>query len=120
MTAFINCTNANLTIEQVFSALLTKTTGGDWALRTMIVEACATDAIDCENNMVTIEQSVKNCIGIDPSCSKPAIRLGLKKTAFVSALGIPSYVDVATAEAALPAGRVYYDQTSGLIKVTII
>lgn len=76
MSDLINCTNNILTPEQLFAALLTKTDSGDFALRTMQVEACAEDAIDCNNNAVPLFDQFKKVIGIN-ECGKPAIRLAI-------------------------------------------
>lgn len=77
MSDFFDCNNKNLTPEQLLSALVTKTTDGEWALRTMQVEACAEDALDCTNirNMSSFD-ILRKCIGIS-ECGKPAIRLAL-------------------------------------------
>lgn len=76
MADFIDCDINNLTAEQILSALLTKTVAGDWAIRTMQVEACALDAIDCRNNSLPTFEILKKVIGIN-SCGKPAIRLAI-------------------------------------------
>ena len=78
MPEFITCNNNTLTIEELLSALVTKTSEGDWALRTMEVTACAEDAIDC--NALPEERTpfgiLKKVIGIN-ECGKPAIRLAI-------------------------------------------
>jgi hypothetical protein len=77
MSDFITCTNKDITPEQLVNALLTKTATGDWALRTMQVEACATDAIDCDNkHPLTLFDVLKRVVGIN-ECGKPAIRLAI-------------------------------------------
>lgn len=73
---FLDCNNKNLTPEQLLSALVTKTATGEWALRTMQVEACELDAIDCSNKTLDSFDILKKVIGIN-DCGKPAIRLGI-------------------------------------------
>ena len=75
MSDFINCDNNQLTDEQLLAALVTKDSSGNWALRTMFVDACSEDAIDCSNNFLTKGQILRKLVGIDPTCGKPAIRL---------------------------------------------
>jgi hypothetical protein len=77
MSDFLDCTNNQLTDEQLLAALVTKDSSGNWALRTMTVEACSEDAIDCTNNSLTKGQILRKLIGIDPVCGKPAIRLAV-------------------------------------------
>ncbi|MDQ3047053.1 MAG: hypothetical protein M3R27_05845 [Bacteroidota bacterium] len=76
MADHINCTNNILTAEQLIAALITKTSGGDWALRTIEVTACAEDAIGCDLSHLTPFDVLKKCIGIN-ECGKPAIRLAI-------------------------------------------
>lgn len=79
MPDFFDCNNKNLTVEQLLSALVTKTPTGEWALRTMEVEACELDAIDCSNKTLEPFEILKKVIGIN-DCGKPAIRLGIVVT----------------------------------------
>lgn len=74
---FYDCDNNIITLDQVLSALLTKTATGEWALRTMDVTACADDAVDCDNNAVPNVNLLKKIIGIN-ACGKPAIRLAVQ------------------------------------------
>lgn len=76
MADFVACDNNNLTLEQLIAALVTKTTDGEWAIRTMQVEACELDAINCNNNALPPFEILKKCIGIN-DCGKPALRLAL-------------------------------------------
>lgn len=118
MADFISCDNANLTIEQLAGALLTKTSTGDIAVRVMLVEACADDAIDCSNNAVPLDQLLKASIGIG-ECSKPALRLGLKKTALLTALGIPTYANNAAAvTGGMLTNQAFYNSTTS--KITVV
>ena len=76
MSDYIDCNNNDLTPEQLLAALATKTTEGDWALRTMEVTACADDAIDCDTTGLTSFEIIKRMVGIN-ECGKPAIRLAI-------------------------------------------
>lgn len=74
MSDFITCENNQITDEQLVAALLTQDTSGNWALRTMIVDACAEDALDCNTKDMTLSQMLRKCVGVN-DCGKPAIRL---------------------------------------------
>ena len=76
MADLFDCDNKVMTPEQLLAALITKTTDGAWAIRTMQVEACELDAIDCNNNSLPPFEVIKKCIGIN-DCGKPALRLAL-------------------------------------------
>ena len=76
MPDFISCDNNNMTAEQLIAALITKTADGEWAIRTMQVEACELDAIDCNAKALPPFEALKKCIGIN-DCGKPALRLAL-------------------------------------------
>lgn len=80
MPDFIGCDNNNITVEQLIAALVTKTADGEWAIRTMQVEACENDAIDCSNGVLPPFEVLKKCIGIN-DCGKPALRLALPTVA---------------------------------------
>ena len=75
MANHISCVNKDLTPEQLIKALVTKDANGDFAIRTMYVTACAYDAIDCSNSQIPMFDVLKQCIGIHPTCGKPALRL---------------------------------------------
>lgn len=118
MADLINCVTKDLTMEQLISMLVTKTTGGEFALRTMVVEACALDAIDCVNHgAYTPEIIFQKLIGVS-ACGKPALRLGATPEAMANALGIPSYADLTAANTALAAGEIYYDIAIGKPRIT--
>ena len=104
-TDFIDCTNSQLTEEQLFAALATKDAEGNWALRTMIVDACETDAIDCANSMMTTEQIKAKMIGIN-HCGKPALRLASPVASYAN--------DAAAASGSVPVGGLYYKTGVGL------
>lgn len=78
MADFITCDINTLTPEQILSALVTKTIAGDWAIRTMYVEACELDAINCDNSSLPTFEILKKVIGIN-DCGKPAIRLAISQ-----------------------------------------
>lgn len=118
MSDFLDCGNANITLEQALSAIMTKTSTGDIAVRTMIVEACATDAIDCSNNAIPLDQLLKSAIGIDAGCSKPALRLGLKREALANAIGAVSYADLTAANTALAAGVIFFNVALAKLDIT--
>lgn len=80
MADFINCNNNNITPEQLLNALLTKTSDGDWALRTMQVEACSIEAVECDTPILTPFEALKKVVGIN-ECGKPAIRLAIDQSA---------------------------------------
>lgn len=117
MTDFLRCDLSHLTMEDLLPALLTKTANGEWAFRTMIVDGCADDAINCSNNAIDFDSAFKNCIGIDPGCGKPAIRLASNTFA-----GIRTFANDAAAAAATPAvpvGGIYYKTGVGLVARTV-
>lgn len=76
MSDFIDCNNKAISPEELLGALLTKTSAGDWALRTMEVTACATDAVDCSTPPKDFFDIMKAVVGIN-ECGKPAIRLAI-------------------------------------------
>lgn len=117
MSDFINCDNNGLTDEQIMAALITKDDDGNFAFRTMFVDACSEDAIDCSNNSLPISQLSRKTIGLDPDCGKPAIRLANKKAAYLN--GIQEFADdTAAGVGGLSAGDIYWNTTSeGLVSV---
>lgn len=115
MSDFTTCDNNQLTDEQLFAALATKDSNGNWALRTTFVDACATDAIDCTNASLTKAQITRKVIGVDPVCGKPAIRLASAMGYALQSVG--TYANDAAAAAASPAvpvGGIYYKTGVGL------
>lgn len=88
---FLNCGNKDLTPEQLVAALLTKDADGNFALRTMEVDACAEDAINCANGSLPIKANLAKTIGIT-ACGKPALRIAVEKpykvySAFLTQVG---------------------------------
>lgn len=117
MAEFINCTNKDLTPEQLMGALLTKTATGEVAIRTMIVNACALDAIDCVTNSVPIKTNLGKLIGVN-SCGKPAVRLGIKPADLAAAFGAVAYADLTAANTALAAGIIFYNTALAKLDIT--
>jgi len=117
MADFTSCANSQLTFEQLLSALITKTAGGDKALRVMLVDACTLDAVDCSNNSIDADSLLKASIGI-ASCGKPAIRLGIKPVDLASAFGAASYADLTAANTALSAGVIFYNIALAKLDIT--
>lgn len=116
---FLSCENAHLTTEQVMSALVTKTSEGDWGIRTMLVEACSENAVDCSNNAIPFDTQFKKCIGISAECSLPALRLGISKEALATHLGL-AYANNAAAKTALgAAGFQFYNTTTNAWAITV-
>jgi hypothetical protein len=115
MSDFITCDNNQLTKEQILAMLTTKDSDGNWALRVTFVDACSENAIDCSNNMLTIDQITKKVIGIDPVCGKPAIRLANTRAAEIQ--NLPEYANDAAAASAspsIPVGGLYYKTGVGI------
>lgn len=111
MADFTTCDISHLPLEKLIPALLTKTENGEWAIRTMTVDACAENAIDCNLSALPLDVAIKKCIGIDPICGKPALRLA-------SAYAVGTYANDAAAAAATPAvpvGGIYYKTGVGLV-----
>lgn len=105
MSDFITCDNNQLTDDQLFAALVTKDSSGNFALRTMVVDACEEDAIDCSNNTLPIGVIKRKLIGIN-DCGKPALRI---------ASPVPSFAnDSAAASGGIPVGGLYYKAGVGL------
>lgn len=117
MADFFDCNNNSITFEQAFGACLTKTTGGDVAVRAMFVDACATDAIDCNNGALPLDQLLKKSIGI-ASCGKPALRLGVKPADLAAAFGAVSYANLTAANTALAAGVIFFNTALGKLDIT--
>lgn len=117
MADLITCGNNNITLEQAIGACMTKTSGGDVAIRAMFVDACATDAIDCSNNALPLDQLLKSSIGI-ASCGKPALRLGVKPADLAAAFGAVAYADLTAANTALAAGIIFFNTALGKLDIT--
>ena len=118
MADFLNCTNKDLTPEQLIGALLTKNEDGEIAIRTMLVAACEENAIDCTTNSLPIKTLLGKAIGVN-DCSKPALRLGVTVEALATHLGL-AFVDNGTAKTALgSAGFTYYDTTLNAWAITV-
>lgn len=96
---------------------MTETTAGDVAVRTMFVDACANDAIDCNNNTLTKDQLLKSAIGIT-SCGKPALRLGVKPADLAAAFGAVAYANLTAANTALAAGVIFFNTELGKLDIT--
>lgn len=114
MSDYISCDNNSLTDEQLLAAVLTKTEGGEIAIRTMFVDACSEDAIDCNNNAeVTLEKISRQVIGIDPNCGKPAVRLANSRMAAIQ--NLTEYTnDSAASSGGVPVGGLYYKTGVGI------
>lgn len=117
MVELIDCDNNHITFEQALGACMTKTTGGNFAVRTMFVDACALDAIGCNNNAIPLEQLLKSSIGI-ASCGKPALRLGVKPADLAAAFGATAYTNLTTANTALAAGVIFFNTALGKLDIT--
>jgi len=117
MTAFVNCINKDLTPEQLMGALLTKTSTGEVAIRTMIVDACAEEAIDCVTNSLPIKTNLAKAIGVN-SCGKPAVRLGIKPADLAAAFGAVAYANLAAANTALATGVIFYNTATSKLDIT--
>lgn len=114
MPDYVSCNINQLTDEQLIAALLTKDEEGNFAIRTTFVDACEEDAIDCATNMLPIGTQLRKCIGVDPVCGKPALRLANTKAAQLNAL--EDYAnDAAAALGGVPVGGLYYDTTNDTI-----
>ena len=61
----LDCTNNNLTLEQIIGAILAKATTGDCALRFIPVADGNADWADCDNNNQDLEQLIKRLVGLD-------------------------------------------------------
>lgn len=115
MSDFITCDNNSLSDEQLMAALLTKNSDGEWAFRTMFVDACEDDAIDCNSGPVTLQEISRKVIGIDPICGKPAIRLANTRAAEIQ--NLREYANDAAAASAspsIPVGGLYYKTGVGI------
>ena len=108
---FIDCTNNNITKEQLMAALVAKDADDNWSLRVMFVEP-SEDAIDCDNNGITLDQITNKVVGID-SDGKPAIRLGNSRMAEIESL-VTYANDAAAASGGVPVGGWYYKTDVGL------
>lgn len=117
MANYVTCVNKDMTLEQLASALLTKTEDGEIAIRTMIVDACDENAIDCTTNSIPLTVNIARAIGIN-SCGKPALRLGMTPESLANALNLVSYADETAANTALAAGLLYYNQALSAIMIT--
>lgn len=117
MTDFVTCANKDLTPEQLIGALLTKTSTKEVAIRTMIVNACADDAIDCTTNSLPIKVNLAKAIGVN-SCGKPAVRLGIKPSDLAAALGVTTYATLVAANAAEVAGVIFYNTATAKLDIT--
>ena len=117
MPNFLDCTNNSITLEQALAACMTKTSNGDKAVRIMVVDACANDAVDCSNSALTVDQLLKSAIGL-ASCGKPALRLGIKPVDLAAAFGAASYANLTAANAALAAGVIFYNVALARLDIT--
>lgn len=66
--------NANLTLDQLWKAAITKDATGKKAIRVMYVAACEIDGVSCDDNHIPAEQQMRQCFGIN-ECGKVALRL---------------------------------------------
>lgn len=111
----LNCNTAHLSFEELISALITKTATGEWALRTTFVDACANEAVDCSNHVLSVDSMLKKLIGVDPNCGKIAIRLanpGLTYLPFVN--------DAAAITGGILVGQSYYNTTTNRITTRLV
>lgn len=117
MSNFLSCATKDLTADQLLAMLLTKNAAGEVAIRTMLTDACATNAIDCATSGIPVGASIANAIGI-ASCGKPALRLGIKPADLALAFGALAYADLTAANAALSAGVIFYNTALGKLDIT--
>jgi len=117
MTDFLSCATKDLTADQLMSMLLTKNAAGEVAIRTMLTDACAENAIDCATSGIPVGTSLAKAIGV-ASCGKPALRLGIKPADLAAAFGAVAYADLTAANTALAAGVVFYNTALGKLDIT--
>jgi len=108
MSEFITCATKDLTADQLMSMLLTKNAAGEVAIRTMLTDACSTNAIDCATSGIPVGSNLAKAIGIG-SCGKPSLRLGITPSDLASHLGVPTYANLTAANTALAAGAIFYN-----------
>lgn len=117
MVDYIDCTKKDLTLEQLMAALLTKDDDGSVAIRTMIVDACSEDAIDCSKAALPLKSNLAKAIGIN-GCGKPALRLGITPSDLAAAFGAVAYADLTAANTALAAGVIFYNTALAKLDIT--
>ncbi len=114
MSDYIDCTNNQLTDEQLVKSMTTKNTSGEAAIRVVFVDGNSLEANDCSNNGQTLKQLFRRLVGL--AGTKPAIRLALPNGGtFLN--DIQSYANDAAAAAgspAIPVGGIYYKTGVGL------
>lgn len=117
MAEFISCATKDLTADQLLAMLLTKNAAGEVAIRSMITDACATNAIDCATSGIPVGSNLAKAVGIS-SCGKPALRLGIKPADLALAFGAVAYADLTAANTALAAGVIFFNTALGKLDIT--
>lgn len=106
---YISCVLKDLTPEALASAMLTKNTDGEIAIRVVFIDADATDGVEC-GIPLNKESAHKATIGLSEG-SKPALRLALPKGSFLN--NIATYADdAAAAVGGLAVGDIYFNSTT--------
>lgn len=114
MPNFETCNTNHLTDEQLIQSLLTKDADGKWGIRVTFIDGCEEDAIDCNNGQLTISQALRNCIGINETCGKPALRIANKQAVYLSS--IEEYASNAAAvSGGLVVGQIYWNTTTEVL-----
>lgn len=117
MSNFLTCATKDLTADQLLAMLLTKNAAGEVAIRTMITNACANNAIDCANGGIPVGANLSRAIGV-ASCGLPALRLGIKPADLAAAFGAVAYADLTAANTALAAGVIFYNTALSKLDIT--
>lgn len=117
MADYLDCIKKDLTPEQLMAALLTKDEDGAVAIRTMLVNACSEDAIDCNKGGLPLKANLAKAIGVN-GCGKPALRLGIKPAELAAAFGAVSYANLTAANTALAAGVIFYNTALEKLDIT--
>ena len=78
MAAYVDCDNANISLEELLNSLLVKNEAtGDYGLRTVSqTTTCVniTDGITCDTPLKSVADILRHIVVID-GCGKPAINL---------------------------------------------
>lgn len=117
MSNYLDCANKILTPEQLISALLTKNSAGEGAIRVMLTNACTENAIDCSNGALPLQTNLAKAIGVS-SCGKPALRLGITPTVLAAHFGAVAYADLTAANTALALGVIFYNTALAKLDIT--
>jgi precorrin-4 methylase len=71
----VNCSNsANMTLDQLLKAAVTKDATGKRALRVAYVDACENDGASCDESHLSGEDLLRRCFTVN-ECGKVALRL---------------------------------------------